>query len=128
MYATAEYYKNEYHGLELSTDVLDRLILRANKDVERLTRSRIDMDSLSELNQKRVMNAVCSQVEFLASKGETASTIADNTGSFSIGSYSESKGGRYGAAADANTSRYADAVYDWLFPTGLLYAGVDALW
>jgi len=74
------------------------------------------------------MNAVCSQVEFLASKGETASTIADNTGSFSIGSYSESKGGRYGATADANASRYADAVYDWLFPTGLLYAGVDALW
>jgi len=128
MYATEEYYKDEYKGLELSDAVLTQLIARANNDIERLTRSMIDMDSLNEINQKRVMNAVCSQVEFLAIKGETASAVADNTGSFSIGSYSESKGGRYGAAADANTSRYADAVYDWLFPTGLLYAGVDALW
>lgn len=128
MYATEEYYKDEYKGLELSDAVLTQLIARANNDIERLTRSMIDMDSLNEINQKRVKNAVCSQVEFLAIKGKTASTVADNTGSFSIGSYSESKGGRYGAAADANTSRYADAVYDWLFPTGLLYAGVDALW
>lgn len=128
MYATEEYYKDEYKGLELSDAVLTQLIARANNDIERLTRSMIDMDSLNEINQKRVMNAVCSQVEFLAIKGETASAVADNTGSFSIGSYSESKGGRYGAAADANASRYADAVYDWLFPTGLLYAGVDALW
>ncbi len=128
MYATEEYYKVEYKGLELSDAVLTQLIARANNDIERLTRSMIDMDSLNEINQKRVKNAVCSQVEFLAIKGETASAVADNTGSFSIGSYSESKGGRYGAAADANTSRYADAVYDWLFPTGLLYAGVDALW
>lgn len=128
MYATEEYYKDEYKGLELSDAVLTQLIARANNDIERLTRSMIDMDSLNEINQKRVMNAVCSQVEFLAIKGETASAVADNTGSFSIGSYSESKGGRYGAAADANTSRYADAVYDWLLPTGLLYAGVDALW
>jgi len=128
MYATEEYYKDEYKGLELSDAVLTQLIARANNDIERLTRSMIDMDSLNEINQKRVKNAVCSQVEFLAIKGETASAVADNTGSFSIGSYSESKGGRYGAAADANTSRYAEAVYDWLFPTGLLYAGVDALW
>jgi len=125
MYATEEYYKDEYKGLELSDAVLTQLIARANNDIERLTRSMIDMDSLNEINQKRVMNAVCSQVEFLAIKGETASAVADNTGSFSIGSYSESKGGRYGAAADANTSRYADAVYDWLFPTGLLFAGVE---
>ena len=125
MYATEEYYKDEYKGLELSDAVLTQLIARANNDIERLTRSMIDMDSLNEINQKRVKNAVCSQVEFLAIKGETASTVADNTGSFSIGSYSESKGGRYGAAADANTSRYADAVYDWLFPTGLLFAGVE---
>lgn len=125
MYATEEYYKDEYKGLELSDAVLTQLIARANNDIERLTRSMIDMDSLNKINQKRVKNAVCSQVEFLAIKGETASTVADNTGSFSIGSYSESKGGRYGAAADANTSRYADAVYDWLFPTGLLFAGVE---
>jgi len=62
MYATAEYYRNEYHGLELSTDVLDRLILRANSDIERLTRSRIDMDLLSELNQR-----TCNECSLFAS-------------------------------------------------------------
>ena len=125
MYVDINYYKDNYGGLELSYEAFNRFLIRANNDIERLTRSQIVMEKLSELDRERVKKAVCSQVEFLAIKGETASTVSDNIGSVSIGSYSESSGGRYGALADVDTSRYADAVFDWLFPTGLLFAGVE---
>ncbi len=128
MLVTTDYYTNEYNGLELDDTTLTRLLIRAENDINRLTMRILDLDDFNAANQVFIKNAICSQVEFLATQGETASVVGNEAGSFSIGSYSESKGGRYGATADANASRYADAVYDWLFPTGLLYAGVDALW
>lgn len=123
MYVTKDYYTDEYAGIEINADKLNNFIKRAERDIDRLARFRIvEFDSMPEWKQKAIKNAVCAQVEFIAENGETASSISSSGGSFSIGSYSESSGN---SNEIAKTQLYADSVYDYLFPTGLMYAGVD---
>jgi len=67
------------------------------------------MDLLSELNQKRCNECSLFASGVFSSKGETASTIADtHRFIFNRLHTAKAEGGRYGATADANASRYAD--------------------
>lgn len=120
-YADVSYYDDEYGGIEVNADQLNRLLKRASRDIDSLTGFSIDFEKLSSRNQKLVKDAVCAQAEFLATNGETASTVIDGGSSFSIGSYSEGRNG----GTDTNPTRYAATVKDYLFPTGLLYSGVS---
>lgn len=121
-YVTPEYYKDEFGGIAVAEDSLNKFIKRAERDINRLVRFRItDFNKLPDFTKKRVQEAVCAQVEFLAENGETSSSISSVGGSFSIGSYSENNS----VPSDTGkTELYADAVYDYLYPTGLMYAGV----
>ncbi|WP_277631484.1 hypothetical protein [Atopococcus tabaci] len=116
-YADASYYKDEYGGIEVNNDLLPKLLKRASRDIDSLTGFSIDFEKLSERNQNLVKDAVCAQAEFLATNGETASTVAESGGSFSIGSYSENSG------STTKPTLYAANVKRYLFPTGLLYSG-----
>lgn len=122
-YVTADYYNNEYEGIAMDSEKLKKNIKRAERDINRLVRFRItNFDLLPDFTKKRVQEAVCAQVEFLAENGDTASSMSNGGGSFSIGSYSENTSV---SGNDGKSELYADSVYDFLFPTGLLYAGVD---
>ena len=119
-----EFYISVYGGVEVDHGLLTRLIKRASRDIESLTGFNLDFDNLSEKSQELVRLAICAQVEFLAINGETASTVANDGGSFSIGSYSESSSGRNGTKSQIPQSRYSASVKEYLLPTGLLYGGV----
>lgn len=123
MYADELFYKNEYQGVDVEEAQLTKLLKRAGRDIDSLTGFRLRFNKLNESNQLHVKNAVCAQVEFLVENGETASTVSDGGGSFSIGSYSESSTSK-GSTSSQKPQRYAASVKDYLFPTGLLYAGV----
>lgn len=119
MYADVPYYTTEYEGIEVNNDLLPKLLKRASRDIDSLTGFSIDFEKLSSRNQKLVKDAVCAQAEFLALNGETSSSVTSD-GSFSIGSYSEGRNN----GEDNEPTRYAATVKEYLFPTGLLYAGV----
>ncbi|MFL8888690.1 head-tail connector protein [Helcococcus kunzii] len=119
MYVDSDYYVNEYQGVEIEEKELKRLLIRANRDIELLTNGVIDFDNMTDINKKRVKNAVSAQVEFLYENGELASSVG-GADSFSIGSYSESKHA-YSKKDNPILSRYAPSVFDWLKLTGLLY-------
>lgn len=119
-----DYFNNSYGGIEIPENIFENLSKRAENDINRLLKREIDPDSLDVQILYRVKNAICSQIEFLFVKGETSSVVAGSNSSFSIGSYSESTGSKYGASNNTVSNRYADSVQEWLAMTGLLYKGV----
>lgn len=127
MYVDAAYYENDYGGIQIEDAAfLNRLIKRAQRDIDQLTTYRItDFEKLTTFQKERVKEAVCAQVEFLIESGETASTVSGGGGSVSIGAYSE--GSRSSTTVDNEPNRYADNVENILWPSGLLYTGVDVI-
>lgn len=123
-----DYYRNDYGGIEIEDDTeLDRLIRRASRDINTLTKRRIgDLSTWHPDIQDMVKEATAAQVEFLFLNGETASTVVEGAaagGSVRIGSYSESKTG--GPSTTSLGGMYADNVASILLPSGLLYTGVS---
>ena len=123
MYVDAAFYTEDYGSIEVNKETLSRILKRASRDIDVLTGFRFDFNKLTERNKRYVKLAVCAQAEFLIANGETASDVSDSGGSFSIGSYSESTSSK-GSTQSQKTPRHAASVADYLFPTGLLYAGV----
>jgi hypothetical protein len=127
-YIDADYYNNEYKGTPVAdTTLLARLINRASDSIDHITNYKlegVDFDKLVPFIVRQVKKATAAQVEFLAINGETASTVSEGGGGFSVGSYSEN--GMSAGAADGPSyyDRYAITVVDYLRPTGLLYTGV----
>ncbi|VXB51800.1 conserved hypothetical protein [Exiguobacterium sp. 8H] len=123
-----DYYRNDYVGIEIEDDVvLDRLIRRASRDINTLTKRRIgDLSTWHPDIQDMVKEATAAQVEFLFVNGETASTIVQGTaagGGVRVGSYSENEAG--GSRNTSLDGMYADNVVSVLLPSGLLYTGVS---
>lgn len=129
-YATVENYTNIYSGMDIPEDELEKLLIKASRDIDALTEFKIDFEKLSEINKKRVMLATCSHAEHLAHFGETIASVGPNMTGFSIGSYSESGNGKprgYSGQAKYSVSisdRFSQATLGYLWPTGLLYGGV----
>ncbi len=123
-YIDTDYYKNVYQGVDVGDDVLlERLIVRASRDIDMLTRFQIqDITTLHQTIQGHIKTATAMQVEHLNEYGEMASATSSGSGGFRIGSYSEDGGG----TSDAWSGRYPSSVLDVLFQTGLLYRGVAA--
>ncbi|PEB52450.1 hypothetical protein COO03_11720 [Bacillus sp. AFS098217] len=128
-YIDADYYNNEYKGTPASDEtLLERLINRASDQIDHITNYKlqgVDLDKLMPFIMQQVKKATAAQVEFLAINGETASTVSEGGGGFSVGSYSEN-GMSAGAQEEPSYyDRYAITVKDYLRPTGLLYMGLN---
>ena len=121
-YATIEYYKM-FGGMDLTDETLYKLLIRANREIEMIIGGQEVYDSMTPKEQQYVKYAICSQVEFLAVNGETASSVGGSFGSVSIGQYSESSGSRYGSSTGSG-QRYADSVMDYLYKTRAMYKAV----
>lgn len=126
MYITVEYYRNEYEGITVADDTtLKKLIKRASRQIDTLIGYKLeglDFNSLAPFILSNLQLAVASQVEYLATNGETSASITEGSDSFSVGNYSESGSG--GNTQNTNVVKYASDVRGYLAPTGLLYAGV----
>lgn len=123
-HADMDFYQNEYKGVPVEdTTLIDRLLHRASRDIDILI-GFANVEELPSKSQHLVKLAVCAQAEFLVIKGETASTVANEHGSVSIGSYSEASSGQFGAKSQTPPARYSQTVREYLLPTGLLYGGV----
>lgn len=128
-YIDIDYYRNTYQGMPVDDDdTLNRLILRASRLIDRMTRQRITqaggLDQLPVFIQNQVKEATAAQTEHLAYFGETSSNISSgNTQNVSIGKFSYSTG----VKESNRDTRFAQGALDALMPTGLLYTGVSTI-
>ena len=113
----------------MALETLESLLKRAERDIKVLS-NYIDPLKLNEFQQKRYLDAICSQVEFLATNGELSSTIVNTEAdSFNIGSYSESNYKRQSDGRQEDlTRRYSLLSIDLLTSAGLYYRGVRVIW
>ncbi|PFW65285.1 hypothetical protein [Bacillus sp. AFS075034] len=128
-YIDADYYNNEYKGTPVPDEtLLERLINRASDQIDHITNYKlqgVDLDKLAPFIMQQIKKATAAQVEFLAINGETASTVSEGGGGFSVGSYSENGMSAGAQEAPSYYDRYAITVVDYLRPTGLLYSGLN---
>lgn len=124
-YITVDYYQNEYQGITVADiPTLEKLITRASNQIDILIQYKLqgrDFNALPSFIVQNVMLATASQVEYLATNGETAASVLSGSDSFRIGNYSESGGG---SSATSPQVKYSSDVRGYLLPTGLLYGGV----
>lgn len=126
-YIDAEYYNNEYKGVDAGDD-LDRYIERASDLVDQVTGYKIaDLSALHPRIQELVKKATAAQVEFYVLNGGPEG-VDGNDGNFNrvaIGSF-EYQTARMGQQTPAGKQehRVSPAALAYLEPTGLLYQGV----
>ena len=114
--------------MEAEEKYFPMLIARAERDIETLTSHQLTEELFNRMNitnQEHIKKAICAQIEYLGRIKAKYGTIDFNSipDSFSIGSYSETNYKSSGASGKG-LELYAINVYDYLFPTGLLFKGV----
>lgn len=89
MYASADYYKNDWCGDTIPDAELDKYLTRASAKVDVATYNRTaDFENLSNYEQNKVRQAVCAEADALYTYGENDVNVA----SYSIGDVSVSMG------------------------------------
>lgn len=83
--------------------------------------SRKGFENLIEFEQTAIKKAICMQISFLSQNGGIDG-MNENISSMTIGKFS------YTANTNANSNTiYANMVYQYLAPTGLLYNGIGVI-
>ena len=126
-YADTEFYKEVFNGLEIEEAELQRLLAKASRDVDLITKNRIGvLEKQPHTTQDCVKMATCYQAEYLYENGETiANSGADDVG-FSLGGFSINNGKNASQDDSKSETRFSKSAYEWLAMTGLLYRGVGA--
>lgn len=89
MYASADYYKNDWCGDTIPDVELSKYLTRASAKIDVATYNRTaDFENLSDYEKNKVRQAVCAEADALYTYGENDVNIA----SYSIGDVSVSMG------------------------------------
>ena len=122
-YIDATYYNDEYEGVAVDEQEINRYIKRASDVIDQVTNYKIkDFEILPSWIQEQVKKATAAQVEFFALEGgPEVVTGSNDMQSVNIGSFSYQQG-----SGDSSTS-VSPAVFDYLRTTGLLYRGIGVV-
>lgn len=114
-YATAQFYKNNYCGDSIPDDKLEGILKRASFDIDTLTRRKIHkfggFEKLSDFEKLCVQLAVCSQADYIHTKG-----FVQGFSSYSVGDVSVS--------LDNTSGDYDKGCLAYLNSTRLMYRGL----
>lgn len=126
-YTTYEFYTSEYGGVN-DAPIFEKLEKRASAKLNYLTFGNITNETLDEYDYE-VQMSVCAIIDAMAEIDKRTSDNMANVKSMSSGGQSVSFGDTVYtdavASEDAQTKLFRDKVTEYLFPTGLLYAGVS---
>lgn len=123
-YVDEKYYHEIFHGEPVASAGFPALCARAGEIIEELTLYRLSesaFSSMPEDTQKRVMDAVCAQIEYLDANGGAELDNGAGMAGATLGkfSYTGSSSGN-GATEQSVFSPRAERI---LWPTGLTYRG-----
>lgn len=116
-----DFYRNIYCGSEYPD--MEKLLKRSSNEID----SVIFMPPQGEYQQRQYDFAVCAQAEYMGLSGGVeawAAAVSGNMSSFSIGSFSMSRGGNSGSSG---SSGICSRAMEYLSRSGLLYRGADVL-
>lgn len=117
----AEYYNEIWHGsFEGTAEEFSVLLKRACDTVSNaIFLSGYTAGTVPEIFRENVMNAVCSQIDFIDISGGADALVSERIQSASVGKFSYTSG-----TSEGSISSLCPLAFSYLIPTGLLYRGI----
>ncbi|PED41963.1 hypothetical protein [Bacillus cereus] len=128
-YTTLNFYRHEYHGSDINEATFENLLKHAERKIDSITYYRIkkqEYDKFSDFDKEQISLATCAQIEHFQENGGTTEKAFESVQSVSIGRASISKGNNNQRSGQTSSNQISSSVYEYLAPTGLLYAGIGA--
>lgn len=121
LYVNKKYYSDEFMGVKLSNDEIEKYLKLAQEKIDSITFNRIvaiGFDNLTEFQKEKIKEAICYQAEYIFENGYNNENNRDIS-SYSVLDISVSKDNSGSNKTLAERNNMSEIAYDYISKTGL---------
>lgn len=121
LYVNKKYYSDEFTGVKLPNDEIEKYLKLAQEKIDSITFNRIvaiGFDNLTEFQKEKIKEAICYQAEYIFENGYNNENNRDIS-SYSVLDISVSKDNSGSNKTLAERNNMSEIAYDYISKTGL---------
>ena len=121
LYVNEKYYSDEFSGVKLPDDKIEKYLKLAQEKIDSITFNRIvaiGFDNLTEFQKEKIKEAICYQAEYIIENGYNNENNRDRS-SYSVLDISVSKDNSDSNKTLAERNNMSEMAYDYINKTGL---------
>lgn len=121
LYVNEKYYSDEFSGVKLPGDEIEKYLKLAQEKIDSITFNRIvaiGFDNLTEFQKEKIKEAICYQAEYIFENGYNNENNRDIS-SYSVLDISVSKDNSGSNKTLAERNNMSEMAYDYINKTGL---------
>lgn len=121
LYVNEKYYSDEFSGVKLPDDEIEKYLKLAQEKIDSITFNRIvaiGFDNLTEFQKEKIKEAICHQAEYIFENGYNNENNRDIS-SYSVLDISVSKDNSGSNKTLAERNNMSEMAYDYIHKTGL---------
>lgn len=121
LYVNEKYYSDEFSGVKLPDDKIEKYLKLAQEKIDSITFNRIvaiGFDNLTEFQKEKIKEAICYQAEYIFENGYNNENNRDIS-SYSVLDISVSKDNSGSNKTLAERNNMSEIAYDYISKTGL---------
>lgn len=121
LYVNKKYYSDEFMGVKLPNDEIEKYLKLAQEKIDSITFNRIvaiGFDNLTEFQKEKIKEAICHQAEYIFENGYNNENNRDIS-SYSVLDISVSKDNSGSNKTLAERNNMSEIAYDYISKTGL---------
>lgn len=121
LYVNEKYYSDEFSGVKLPDDEIEKYLKLAQEKIDSITFNRIvaiGFDNLTEFQKEKIKEAICYQAEYIFENGYNNENNRDIS-SYSVLDISVSKDNSGSNKTLAERNNMSEMAYDYINKTGL---------
>lgn len=121
LYVNKKYYSDEFSGVKLPDDKIEKYLKLAQEKIDSITFNRIvaiGFDNLTEFQKEKIKEAICYQAEYIFENGYNNENNRDIS-SYSVLDISVSKDNSDSNKTLAERNNMSEMAYDYINKTGL---------
>lgn len=121
LYVNKKYYSDEFMGVKLPNDEIEKYLKLAQEKIDSITFNRIvaiGFDNLTEFQKEKIKEAICYQAEYIFENGYNNENNRDIS-SYSVLDISVSKDNSGSNKTLAERNNMSEIAYDYISETGL---------
>lgn len=121
LYVNEKYYSDEFSGVKLPDDEIEKYLKLAQEKINSITFNRIvaiGFDNLTEFQKEKIKEAICYQAEYIFENGYNNENNRDIS-SYSVLDISVSKDNSSSNKTLAERNNMSEMAYDYINKTGL---------
>ena len=121
LYVNEKYYSDEFMGVKLPNDEIEKYLKLAQEKIDSITFNRIvaiGFDNLTDSQKEKIKEAICYQAEYIFENGYNNENNRDIS-SYSVWDISVSKDNSGSNKTLAERNNMSEMAYDYINKTGL---------